>query len=115
MKMTSQISKIIKRKIATIVLVSASFAAFATLGEGSKKDNTPKNLLSTRVARSNYKNFSLRSGYSYRGSSVINTSAESKYFFVERVITYQKGNQTYILPMKKKVLLDKVNFNPSFR
>jgi len=27
-------------------------------------------------------------------------------------VTYEKGNSTYILPLKKKVLLDKVDFRP---
>jgi len=29
------------------------------------------------------------------------------------VVTYQKGNATYVLPLKRKVLLDKVKFNPA--
>lgn len=29
------------------------------------------------------------------------------------VVTYQKGNTTYIMPLKKKVFLEKINFNPA--
>jgi hypothetical protein len=111
MKLAGNKYAFLQRKIATLVLVSASLAAFATLGDGGKKE-VPKNLLSVRVPATNYKNFTLRSGYHYRGNTVLGTEAESRYFVLDRVITYQKGNQTYILPMKKKVLLDKVTFTP---
>jgi len=29
------------------------------------------------------------------------------------VATYQKGNATYVLPLKKKVMLGKIKFNPA--
>ncbi len=113
MKTTRLKYAILLRKTATIMLVLASFAAFATLGKGGERDSSShsKSLLSVRTPVSNYRNFTLRSGYQYRGSVIINTAPEYKYITLNRVITYQKGNQTYILPMKKKVLLDKVNFN----
>ena len=112
MTMSASKTPLLLRKTATLALLLLSFVAFATLGKGGEKDSsTHKSLLSARNPVSSYKNFSLRSGYNYRGNSVINAASENKYFFLDRVITYQKGNQTYILPMKKKVLLDKVNFN----
>ena len=51
--------------------------------------------------------FSLRSGYAYRGSQVLNTSAK-KYIRLNTVVTLQKGNSTYIVPLKRKVVLEKV-------
>jgi hypothetical protein len=108
---------ILLRKACTLVLLTASVAAFATLGEGKKRD-TAQHKTTTLLARTpitNFKNFTLRSGYQYRGSTIINTAAANKYIVLNQVITYQKGNQTYILPMKKKVLLDKVTFIPSQR
>ncbi len=113
MKISSSKYALLIRKTATIMLLTASVAAFATLGDGTKRDTTHhKSLLLMRAPVPNYKNFTLRSGYTYRGSSVISNAPEHKYYFLDRVITYQKGNQTYILPMKKKVLLEKVAFNP---
>ncbi|RPD49149.1 hypothetical protein [Paracnuella aquatica] len=106
-----------KRQACTVVLLAASVAAFATLGEGKKRD-TAQHKTTTLLARTpitNFKNFTLRSGYQYRGSSIINTTAPNKYIVLNQVITYQKGNQTFILPLKKKVLLDKVTFSPTQR
>lgn len=107
---------ILLRNSATLALMVASIAAFATLGEGRKmhRDSTSnRSLLSVREPVSNYKNFTLRSGYNYRGNQLLTGAQENKYLVLDRVITYQKGNQTYILPMKKKVLLDKITFNPA--
>ncbi len=114
MKLNRPITPIVQRKVATLVLLTASLAAFATLGEGGKTDlpRSNKNLLSARSASVNYKNFSLRSGYNYRGSQVLNTTAPVNYIMLNGTITVEKGNKTFILPLKRKVLLDRVSFKP---
>ncbi len=94
--------------IALILAISA-IAAFATLGE--KPARSKSSLLSDK-SRGNSGNFSLKSGYLYRGNQVINAK-NAKFISLNTVVTYQKGNTTYILPFKKKVLLDKVTFNPN--
>jgi hypothetical protein len=114
MKITSSILKLLcKRKLATAVLIMASLASFATLGDGGKKgNNTSGNYFLTHKP-ANLKSFSLKSGYNYRGNMLFNTNKEEKFIILNTVVTYQKGNATYILPMKKKVLLDKIKFAPS--
>jgi hypothetical protein len=108
MKLTAtKIKRLIKRKIATAVLVTASVAAFATLGDGGKKE---KSLSSTEFTT---RSFSLRSTYNYKSNNLFSTSKPQKYIMLNTVVTYQKGNATYILPLKKKVLLDKIKFNPA--
>lgn len=102
------------RKKLTVVLILAisTVGAFATLGDGKLKSNNSKNsFLSDKIHR-NPGSFSLKSGYMYRGNQVIDYRNE-KYISLNTVITYQKGNTTYILPMKKKVMLDKITFNPN--
>jgi hypothetical protein len=42
---------------------------------------------------------------------VINTAAEKRYFRLNTVVTLQKGNTTYIVPLKKKVIFDKVKID----
>jgi hypothetical protein len=105
--------KVLSRKLAVILLIAVSaVAAFATLGDGrSHADKSKSSLLSSKaVVNPGY--FSLKSGYTYRGNQVINTQSE-KYISLNTVVTYQKGHTTYILPLKKKVMLDKVTFNPN--
>jgi hypothetical protein len=110
MNLTSTIIKrLLKRKLATAVLVTASLAAFATLGDGGKKNEKP----STAADFLGPRTITLRSPQNYRGNTLYSTSRSGKFILLNTVVTYQKGNATYILPLKKKVFLDKVKFNPS--
>ncbi len=115
MKINSSIMlKIIRRKLAVVVLLSVSgIAAFATLGDGRTKSSksTTFSLLSNRVSFTPGQ-FSLKSGYNFRGNQVISFENE-RYINLNTVVTYQKGNTTYIMPLKKKVLLDRITFNPN--
>ncbi|HUR67375.1 MAG TPA: hypothetical protein VMZ03_13575 [Chitinophagaceae bacterium] len=101
------------RKLAVLLLLAVFTAgAFATLGDGKKKASSrPKtSFLSGRTAvGSGY--FSLKSGYSFRGTQVINANAEKKYFNLNTVVTVQKGKTTYVLPLRKKVIIDKVKID----
>lgn len=110
--------RIFCRKLAIIVIVSVSaLGAFATLGDGKKKTSTGPNssaILSGRTV-GNTHFFSLRSGYSFKGSQVINSSADKKYFNLNTVVTLQRGNTTYIVPLKKKAVFDKVKIDISNR
>jgi hypothetical protein len=101
-------STFIKKKLATVALITASVAAFATLGDGGKKANT--NSLFTYKCS---KNFSLRSGYNYKSNNFLSAPESGNFIMLNTVVTYQKGNTTYIMPLKRKVILDKVTFSPS--
>ena len=117
MKFNIIINPLAKRKLVTIVCITASLVTFAALGDGNKdgsKKAQQKSLLSVKTIPYNFKTFSLKSRYNYRGNSIFSPQ-QDKYITLNTVATYQKGNTTYILPMKKKVLLDKIKFNPAYR
>ena len=102
------------RKLAVAALLAVSaMGAFATLGDGksAKIKNPNKSLLSNRTAMAPGM-FSLKSGYNFRGAEVM-TFEKERYINLNSVTTYEKGNTTYIVPLKKKVLLDKITFNPN--
>lgn len=103
----------LRKKLAVVVLIALSTAgAFATLGDGKIRSDKPKaSLLSNKTAISK-SSFSLRSGYNYRGSEIINTKSP-KYINLNSPVTYQKGHTTYTVPLRKKVVLDKITFNPN--
>jgi flagellar basal body-associated protein FliL len=105
----TKIKRLFKRKLATVVLVTASVAAFATyIDEGGKKSKT------TTPERLSAKTFSLKAPYQYGNKNTFNLNNKpSRYIMLNTVVTYQKGNATYILPLKKKVILDKIKFNPA--
>jgi len=103
--------KVIGRKLAVIVLLAVSAAgAFATLGDGKKRAGSSKSSLLSYNPATKPGSFSLRSGYLYRGNEVINTS-EKKYIRLNTTVTMQKGNTTYIVPLKKKVILPNVKID----
>jgi len=102
--------RFLAKKLAVVLLVAVSAAgAFATLGDGKKKAAiTPKgSLLSDRTSGSNGF-FTLKSGYTYKGNQVLNSSADKKYISLNTVVTVQRGNTTYVVPLKKKAVIDKV-------
>lgn len=112
MNLTSFIKRnLSKRRLVTAVFISASVASFATLGEGSfRKTPSPKqSLLAFKPNYSQLKTFTLKSTYNYRGNTVFSMDkTEEKYVMMNTYVTYQKGNSIYTLPLKKKVLLNKV-------
>jgi len=109
MNLTATFKRLIKRKIATAVFITASLAAFATLGDGGKKGFSPN----TAPERFTSKTFSLRNNYNYRANHLLTSRTSNKFIMLNTVVTYQKGNATYVMPLKKKVLLDKLKFNPA--
>ena len=111
MNRPSFISKcFIRKKIATILLVSASVAAFATLGDDGRqgKRNTGSVLLPYSA-----KNFSLRSNYNYKSNQLFGKPEKKSFIMLNPVVTYQKGNTAYVMPLKKMPLLGKIRFTPS--
>ena len=115
MKTTTSFRRLLKFKLATAVFITVSMAAFATLGDGGKKNSTQKSLLTVTPSEFSYKTFTLRSRYNFRGNNILSKPANNKYILLNTTVTYQKGNATYIVPMKRKVLLDKIKLNPAAR
>jgi len=104
------ISSLITRKwIVVIVLSLSAVGAFATLGDGKKRSSSTstKGFLSSRTSVQG--TFSLKSGYAFRGSQPINT--ETKYFSLNTVVNLKKGNTTYVLPLKKRVLISNIKLD----
>lgn len=103
------------RKLALlVVLAGAAYAAYAISGDGRSHGTTPgkRSLLSSH-SRVTPGSFSLKSTYNFRGSQVISNS-DDKYINLNSNITYQNGRTSYIVPLKKKVLIgDKIVFNPN--
>ncbi len=114
MKINFLISKTICKKLVLLATLAAiACGAFATLGDGkSKNGKSSRPLLSVKKSV-NPGLFSLESGYRFRGNQVINTQ-EDKYINLNTVVTYQQGRTTYVMPLKKKVILNgKITFNPN--
>lgn len=103
------------KKLSVLLLLAVSaIGAYATLGDGKSKKELPKKSLFSNKTMTNG-TFSLKSGYTYRGNQVINTAPQQTYISLNTTVTVQKGNTTYIVPLKKKVLLPNVKLDISNR
>ncbi len=101
--------RFIIRKIVTAVLITASVAAFATLGDDGGKKNK-KNTGSVLMPYT-AKNFSLRSNYNYKSNSLFNEPETKNFIMLNKMVTYKKGNAAIVLPLKKLPLMGKIKFN----
>src|ERR1051325_1101527 len=101
MKRITTNKSLLKKKLATALLIFASFAAFATLGDGKKArlSDHPANKYTL-----NSKNFSLRSGYNYRSNNLLFAPRSGNQVILNNSLFSQKVPHTYILPQKKKIL-----------
>ena len=100
----------VKKLVVFCVIAGTAVASFATLGDGNKNPGHSKTaLLSSKTFRSS--SFSLRSGYTYRGNQVISPEVKKSYINLNTTVTYQKGNTTFIVPLKKKVLLSNIKID----
>ena len=89
---------VLTRKLVTLFLIGLSVVAFASLGDGKTKGK--KNSLLNSKPTITPGKFTLKSGYQYRGSQIINQQNQNNTFTRNSLVTYQKGNMTYILPVK---------------
>jgi hypothetical protein len=104
----STILKIVRRAAVVLLLAVFAISAFAVLGD---KGKTPKNrsLLSNENFTLVRGSFSLKSNYNFRGSQIMNPTEKNQYIDLNTVVTYQKGNTTYIVPLKKKIFITTQN------
>lgn len=99
-----------KKSAILVLLAFSAMGAFATLGDGKYGKNKAVSSAKKNTVRTG--GISLRSGYAFRGTEVINTQAPQYINLNSSVATYQQGNKTYVVPVKTRVL-SKVVFNPN--
>lgn len=75
------------------------------------KEKPKKGFSAENRDNSKLNHFSLGSQMSFRGEKVINNNAN--YINFNTSITYQKGQNSYIVPFRKKVVINRITFNPN--
>jgi hypothetical protein len=110
----SHILPFLRRNSAVVLMMTVScVGAFATLGDGNKGKGKTTTLLTHRSVTITPGKFSLKSNYAFRGNEVTNPDHDNSFVNLASTITFRKGNVTYILPMKQKVVLNKIRLNPN--
>jgi hypothetical protein len=89
------------------LLLFAGVAAYASLGDGKRKQSSStRKLLSGRTLGFDG-SLSLKSGYSFRGNSVL-APEKQRVVKLNTDVTMQVGNNSFTLPLRKNVLVNKV-------
>lgn len=91
------------RLVVLTIFLTVTVGAFASLGDGKKKSTVSvKKLLSSRTQTFNG-NFSLRSGYNFRGNTVL--QSEQKVIRINTNISVGKGNSGFTLPLRRQSII----------
>jgi len=100
----STILRIVRRAAAVSLLAISAVSSFAILGDKGRTPRT-QSTLSNKNLTVVPGTFSLKSNYNFRGSQVMNPEKSAEYINLNTVVTYQKGNTTYVVPLKKKIFI----------
>ena len=98
----------VKKITMLVALFSVTVAVFADRGVGKKAKS--KTTLLNITTGGNFKNSitsNIKSGLSYKGS-LLTKSPSSSSITNTTLVTYQKGNTTYIIPYKQKIAVNEM-------
>ena len=96
-----------KQTILFAAAIIVALAGNASLGLGKKRSSLgSKKILSAKVTGFNG-NFSLKSGYSFRGNNIIESKIP-RVIELNTEVTTKKGNLTLTIPLRKQVLVNAI-------
>ena len=97
--------RFIKKAAIILALVSVTTVVFADRGTGKKsnKVKTNLNITPSSVSLKSTIMSNLRNGLSYKGSFLTTKHVTNTTITCNTLMTYQKGNTTYLLPYKTKM------------
>jgi hypothetical protein len=98
-------SKFAKISLLFFVMNGVMFTSWADRGVGKKKTSITLNLGSKP---SKNLSFNLKTGLKYKGSLLSSTESVKSGLQLNNVVTYQKGNNIYIIPFKQNVVVPEV-------
>lgn len=92
----------------SVLLMGITMGAYATLGDGKKKSSVSSSALLSGRKAVKPGTFSLRSGYSFRGNTVLNETPSTSVIRINTDVTVQKGKTSVTIPLHKNVLIGRV-------
>jgi hypothetical protein len=104
-------------KIAFCVVSFSMIGLMATADRGGfrkKRNSLSFNINMNGNLRSSLA-LNLRSGISYKGSSILSQQTTSFGTLENTLVTFKKGNTVYILPVKQKVLIPEYTSNGGYK
>ena len=91
----------LQKVLVCTVLIGFAVLTFASMGGGKKSKTTPVKNDFVPIRTSN--GFTLKSGPLYKGSSIISQEKSRNTIVLNSLMTYQKGNTTFIYPYRHQV------------
>ncbi len=96
--------KATKILIVCVLSFGIGLLSFADRG-GFVKKNKPEVNIETHGTLKNSIQFNLKSGLKYKGSDILNFQKIGNSIVAESIVTYKKGNTTYLIPFKQKIAI----------
>ena len=94
-----------KKLFAIALLTGIVSIAFADRGAGKKSKSRILLNISNVASFKNTIVFNLKTGLSYKGSLLSNHQTMGSSIMNNSIVTYQKGNTTYIVPYRHKIIM----------
>jgi hypothetical protein len=103
-------------RIVPVILVFCGVCLLASADRGGfvKKNKTHLNI-NTSGSLKNSIAFNLKSGMTYRGSSLFNQQEIGNSIVNDALVSYKKGNTVYILPYKQKILIPEYSLQDGYK
>jgi hypothetical protein len=100
---TIELRKLIRKLLISASLVAVVGLAVASKGGGGDKQKANTALKTNFVPIRTTSGFTLKAGPTFTGSTIISTQKTPEYVSFNSLITYERGNMTYIMPHTYKV------------
>lgn len=109
MLVSSSIKQFDFRKLSiSALLLGFTLYAFASIG-GDKNKSRKNSIQSGFAPLTTSRGINLRDGFNYHGSLTLRREKTSEFVSYNSIVTYQKGNATYIISNKYKISLKPEN------
>ena len=92
-----------KKTFTSFILVGFAAMALASMGGGKNKSKNNSSVRPDITPIRTTNGFTLKAGPNYRGSMILGQDKNNAIISFNSIVTYQKGNTTYILPYKYKL------------
>jgi|SRR5690606_10114964 len=92
-------------KILTVLLLFCGACLLSYADRGLIKKSKTQLNIQTKGSLKNSIAFNLKSGVTYKGSTLLNQSQVGSAMVSDNIVSYKKGNTTYILPYKQTLFI----------
>jgi hypothetical protein len=110
---TLQMKKLMRYGFFLMSFIIAVGLAFGSKGGDNKNKKRNANLKSDFVPIRITSPSLLKNGFTYSGSRMLSIQKENSSFSLNSLVTYQKGNITFIQPYRYKVNITGLNITPA--